>query len=380
MQKSLADLKLLTEQAGMEQEESDAAVIAAPRCQLPGVFRAQKSSGGEARLLKTMLSSACERNCNYCAFRSGRNFHRATVTPDDLAKLFFQMHSAGLLDGLFLSSGMIGGGIKTQDKIIAAAEILRKKFHYSGYIHLKLMPGSEFEQVRRTMQLANRVSINLEGPNAERLAQLAPKKQFDYELMTGIKMAHHVIASADPRSSGRFAWPSLATQLVVGPAGENDVELLSTSARLFQQYGLRRVYYSRFNPVIDTPLENAAPESPTRQLRLYQASFLLRDYHFQMEDFLYLPNGNLPLDKDPKTAWAEHNLAERPLEINTADEVQLLQVPGIGPKGARSILNARGKNPIKNTGDLRRLGINPDRALPYIQMNGNRAPRQLRLW
>lgn len=380
MEANFADLKLLTEQATFEQEEVDAARPAQSTCSIPDVFRAKKSGGGEARLLKTMLSSACERNCNYCAFRAGRNFRRATVTPDDMAKLFAQMHHAGLVDGLFLSSGMIGGGIRTQDKIIAAGEILRKKYHYRGYIHLKLMPGSEYDQIKRSMELANRISINLEAPNAERLKFLAPKKQFDLELVNTIKMADQIAKKYDSRRSGGLQWPSLATQLVVGAAGENDLEILSTSAQLLKQCGLRRVYYSRFSPVLQTPLENTAPENPLRALRLYQASFLLRDYNFSMEDFLYLPNGNLSLDIDPKKAWAEQNLAQKPVEINLADQVQLLQIPGIGPKGAQRILAERRLHPLREPGDLNKLGINSERVIPYILLNGKRPAQQLSLW
>ncbi len=122
-------------------------------------------NGKQIALLKTLLSSACERNCNYCAFRSGRDFKRVHMSPDEMAQSFIQAHRAGIVQGLFLSSGVAGSGVRTQDNLIATVEILRKKYHFTGYIHLKLMPGSQYAQVERSMQLANRVSLNLESPN-----------------------------------------------------------------------------------------------------------------------------------------------------------------------------------------------------------------------
>lgn len=377
------DFNLLSQAASFDQEEPDAgtsACTAGKLTQVPDVFKAKKSGGGESRLLKTLLTTACERNCNYCAFRAGRDFQRSSLSPDAMANTFERMHQAGLLDGLFLSSGIIRGGIPTQDKIIATAEILRRKYHYRGYIHLKLMPGAEYDQVKRSMELANRVSINLEAPNAARLAALAPKKHFDSELISTLKMVENIRQTLEAKSPYIRRWPSLATQLVVGAAGENDLEILSTCANLLTQLNLSRVYFSKFSPVQNTPLENVPAENPLRQLRLYQASFLLRDYGFEMEDFGYAENGNLPLGTDPKSFWARTNLMNAPIEINQATRVQLLKIPGIGPKGAQQILTSRIIHPIREVGDLRKLGINSARAVPYILLNGKRPQNQLSLW
>lgn len=377
------DFNLLAQAASYDQEDSDTGLpgcLAGKNTPIPEVFRAKKSGGGESRLLKTLMTTACERNCNYCAFRAGRDFQRASSTPDAMAKTFEHMHQAGLVDGIFLSSGIIRGGIPTQDKIIATAEILRRKYHYHGYIHLKLMPGSEYEQVKRSMELANRVSINLEAPNAARLAILAPKKHFDSELVTTLKMVENIRQTIESRSPFIRKWPSLATQLVVGAAGENDLEILSTCASLLTHLNLSRVYFSKFSPVRNTPLENSPAENPLRQFRLYQASFLLRDYGFDMEEFAYTEKGNLPLDTDPKTFWAQTNLINTPIEINQATRVQLLKIPGIGPKGAQQILTHRVIHPIREVGDLRKMGINSARAVPYILLNGKRPQAQLSLW
>ena len=395
IEESLAVLKNLADLSYFEQEEPAASscVLAEddpPAAQptpsrastgsIPEIFHAKKSGGGEIRLLKTVLSTACERNCNYCAFRAGRDFHRETLKPDAMAKLFTQLNQAGIAEGLFLSSGVIGGGIRTQDKIIDTAEILRLKLGYKGYLHLKIMPGAEKDQVLRAMQLANRVSINLEAPNPSRLLKLAPLKTFADELLKPLRWADEIRRTINPLSAFNLRWPSLATQFVVGSVDESDRELLQITQYLHGKLSLSRIYFSRFEPVLNTPFENLPPENPMRQVRLYQAAFLLRDYGYTLEDFQYSDSGRLPLDADPKLAWAREHLAEHPLEINTADRIQLLRIPGIGPVSVKRILKSRNRNPIKELGALRALGISLERALPFILMDGKRPDRQLRLW
>lgn len=332
------------------------------------------------RLLKTVLTTACERNCNYCAFRAGRDFRREKLIPDEMAELFNRMFEGGIAEGLFLSSGVVGGGMRTQDKILDTAEILRLKLGYKGYLHLKIMPGAEKDQVLRAMQLANRVSINLEAPNPARLVGLAPLKTFHAELLQRLRWADEIRHTMNPISAFNLRWPSLATQFVVGSVGETDLELLETSQYLHNKLSLARVYYSRFEPVRDTPFENLPPENPRRQLRLYQAGFLLRDYGFSITDFDCTPKGHLPLEMDPKLAWAQTHLQEQPLEINTADRIHLLRIPGIGPLSAKRIMKARSRRLIKEQGELRSLGVHVDRALPFILINGHKPDRQLRLW
>jgi predicted DNA-binding helix-hairpin-helix protein len=153
----------------------------------PVVSEAVMPNGRRMRMLKTLLTSACERNCYYCPFRAGRDFHRATLKPDEMANVFTSMHAAGLVQGMFLSSGIAGGGIRAQDKILDTAEILRYKKGFNGYLHLKLMPGADKAQVERAMQIADRVSINLEAPNAIRLEGLAPSKTFLDELLQPLR-------------------------------------------------------------------------------------------------------------------------------------------------------------------------------------------------
>jgi len=338
------------------------------------IHNAVMPGGKRIALLKTMLTSACERDCAYCAFRQGRDFRRATFTPDELAQLFVRLHHRSIAEGLFLSSGIAGGSPRVQDRLIATAELLRHRYGFRGYIHLKIMPGAEREQVLAAMRLANRVSVNLEAPNTERLACLAPHKVFTEELLQRLRW----IEELRQEMAGRR--PSSTTQFVVGAAGESDVELLTTTEYLHRRVGLARAYFSRFTPVSDTPLENHPPTPPAREHRLYQSSFLLRDYGFQVEELPFDTGGNLPLDSDPKLAWARSHLAHLPVEVNTADRRELLRVPGIGPKGVEQVLQARRRGRLHNLDDLRKLGVIAERAAPFILLDGRRPSHQLSLW
>lgn len=330
---------------------------------------------GKKPILKAMMTTACERNCFYCPFRAGRSkTQRVSYTPDEMAKTYDTIQRAGLVEGLFLSSGIIKGGAQTQDKIIDTAEILRKHHNYRGYIHLKIMPGAEYDQVRRAMQLADRVSINLEGATAERLAALAPKKDYWNELFPRLQWISQL-----RRAEGLRA--SVVTQFVVGAVGDTDLELLHTSDHLYNQLGLRRTYFMAFNPVSQTPFEHLAPVAHEREFRLYQASFLLRDYGWSVEDLPFLQSANLPLDVDPKLAWAKENLRDAPVEVNRAARGELMRVPGIGPKTADAILRERRRQRIRETGHLRALGMRDlQKAGPYMLLDGKLAEQQLSLF
>ena len=381
MGNSFETLRLLTSQMHLEPgEDQGCPKIPTKREDDVYLSHAVLPNGKRIKLLKSLLTSACERNCFYCPFRSGRDFRRATFKPEEMAHTFMQLHLARAVEGIFLSSGIIHGGLTTQDKLIATAEILRQKYHYRGYIHLKIMPGAEKAQIERVMQLADRVSINLEAPNTERLALLAPRKQFLDELIQPLRWVQE-IRNTQPRQKGwNGHWPSSTTQFVVGAVGENDLELLSTTAYLYDVLKLKRAYYSPFSPIKDTPLENHSPTPLIREARLYEASFLLRDYGFGLEELPFDPNGNLPFHLDPKTAWAQSNLTENPIDLNFASKQVLLRIPGIGPKTAEVILNARKVNKIRNTSELSKLGIHIKRAIPYILLDGHRPPQQAAFW
>src|SRR3989440_5906866 len=333
--------------------------------------------GGKKPLLKTMVTTACERNCHYCPFRAGRSkTKRVTFGPDELASGFDALQRAGQVEGMFLSSGIIKGSVTTQDKIIDTVEIIRDRYNYQGYIHLKIMPGAEYDQLYRAMQLADRVSVNLEGPTQERLDALAPKKDFQRELLHMLQLAEQI-----RRTHPYEKLAGTVTQFVVGAVGDTDQELLSLSNRLYRQYGLTCAYYSGFSPVIKTPFENLLATDPLREHRLYQASFLLRDYGWRVEDLPFLSDGNMELALDPKRAWAERYLREAPLEIVTARRDQLLRIPGIGPVAADAILKARRLGKLTTLTDLQKLGIRaPGQISPYILLDGHRPAMQMNLF
>jgi predicted DNA-binding helix-hairpin-helix protein len=325
-------------------------------------------------VLKAVVTTACRRDCAYCGMRAGRDTRRITFSPDELADGCYRLYRAGLVEGLFLSSGILRDGVCVQDKIIATAEILRRRFSFQGYIHLKVMPGAEYDQVVRTMQLADRVSVNLEAPTPDRLERIAPGKGFMDELLQRLRWIEEIRQGLGGRG------PSSTTQFVVGAAEESDLELLQTTHYLHQQVGLKRAYFSPFSPIPDTPLENAPPTSPERQHRLYQSSYLLRDYHFDVEELPFEQDGNLPLNQDPKLAWAREYLIWRPVELNRAGRRDLLRVPGIGPKGADRILRERRRGTLRNLEELRKIGVWAERAAPFVLLDGRRPPVQLPLF
>lgn len=343
------------------------------------VSRAQLPGGGNIRLLKTLLSSYCKHNCRYCPYRAGRDTPRAAFSPEEFARLFFSLHKSGAVDGIFLSSAVPHHPAAIQDQLIDTAAILRRKYQYRGYLHLKIMPGAEKSQVAAAMNLADRLSVNLEAPNRAALNQLAPEKRFKEDLLTPLTWIEQIRRNAEPVSSWNQRWPSTTTQFVVGAAGESDQDLLATTQHLHQETGLTRAYFSSFSPIRGTPLENQPPSPPLREFRLYQASYLLSSYGFSLDELPFSEEGNLPPDQDPKLAWAEQHLQFNPLEINQAPRSSLLRIPGIGPLGAQKILQARRQSPITNLEQLSSLGIDANRCRSYILLQGKLPPSQPKL-
>jgi len=375
-------LELLTRQMHLEPAEDYCYT-----CPLPSqgkeaiaVKTALMPNGHGIRLLKTLLSSYCEKNCVYCPFRSGRDFPRASFTPDDFAQLFHSLYQSGYVEGIFLSSSVFHGAVKTQDLLLDTAAILRKRYQFRGYLHLKIMPGAEKEQIQQAMLLADRLSVNLEAPTSDTLAILAPQKDFHSDLLNQLRWIQEIRIEKPPDHAWKGSWPSSATQFVVGAAGETDLDLLSATENLYQQTKISRAYYSSFSPIEDTPLENLSPSPPRREFRLYQASFLLRDYGFSVEDLVYNESGTLSQEIDPKLAWAEQNLLHQPLEINTASRSKLLRIPGIGPTRADRIISLRRADPIKSFSKLRKLNLITPKTSPYILINGKSPTLQLNLF
>jgi predicted DNA-binding helix-hairpin-helix protein len=224
------------------------------------------------------------------------------------------------------------------------------------------------------------VSINLEAPNKERLTKLAPNKNFFDELFQPLKWIEEIRRTQPAYKGWNGRWPSTVTQFVAGGSDESDLELLTTTDWLTKNVRLTRAYYSAFYPIRDTPMENKDAVDPVREHRLYQASFLLRDYGFDLEEMPFAQNGNLPLGTDPKLAWAQQNLKAKPLEINKAERRELLRVPGIGPKSADAILRARRAGKLRDLTSLKKLGIVTTRVAPFIVLDGRRVENQLTMF
>lgn len=387
-------IQLLGQMAGLDCEGTPPSfrerAVSTPRQQakrdfLAGSVVQVQRPDGPMTVLRTLQTSACEQNCYYCPFRAGRSRTvRVSFSPDELAREFDRMQRAGVVSGLFLSSGVVGGGTRAMDPMLATVELLRRKYEYLGYIHLKIMPGAEQAQVAQALRLADRVSINLEGANAKRLAALAPRKDFEGALLPAMRWVHEMIQAQGPSfdrlRTASIKTPSMTTQFVVGPAGESDRELLTTADGLYRGVKLARAYYSGFNPVFDTPLADAAPTPAVREHRLYQADWLLRFYGFAVDELPFDVEGALPSDVDPKLAWARQHLADRPVDVNRVGRQELLRVPGVGPRSADAILRARRRGCLRDLSDLRALGAIADRAAPFVLLNGKRPPHQLSFW
>ncbi len=337
------------------------------------LYPAALPNGKHIALLKVLQSNMCQNNCGYCGMRRSRNVRRCEFSPDELAAAFAQLAQRGVAEGLFLTSAVCENVVSAQARMIATVELLRSKYQFNGYIHLKLLPGCEAAAVERAVQIADRVSVNLEAPNAERLARLTADKRFEQDLMQPISWAKRFLdQDLDSKTD-------LTTQFVVGAARESDREVLTTVERLHRDFGLTRAYFSRFQPVADTPLENLPATPLVRQNRLYQSDYLLRFYGFTIQDLTFDDSGNLCSDLDPKMAWAQRHPEFFPVEINRASREELLRVPGIGPRSVARILRLRREDRFRYLEDLRAVGAVARRAAPFIMLDGRRPPQQLHL-
>lgn len=329
------------------------------------IYPTMLPNGKTLRLLKTLLSNDCIHNCYYCANRVDRPFQRLSFTVDEMVKLFLELKRRDLVDGLFLSSAVTKSPKETMENMIKVAEILREKYRFMGYIHLKVLPEASEDYVARAMELADRVSINLEAPSTIYLKKIAPEKNFD-NLLKKIEVINILYIKGIKPKLG------FTTQLVIGASGEKDKDILSTISILYEKFNLTRAYYSAFQPIPKTPLEDLPPTSTWREHRLYQADFLLRRYYFSLKDLIYDSNGNLYLEEDPKWIWAINNPEFFPVDINKATLKELLRVPGIGPISAKRIIEKRKYGLFKNIKELEALGVVIKRTIPFILINGKR--------
>ncbi|MCP4673922.1 MAG: radical SAM protein [Deltaproteobacteria bacterium] len=340
------------------------------------IYPAALPDGGTMPILKVLQSSGCEKNCAYCVERAGGTGPRIDFSPDELASLFADMAQSRQVGGLFLSSAIKKTAVTTMDRMLATVELVRFKYRFFGFIHLKIIPGAEESQILRAMELANRVSVNLESPGNECLKKIAPAKDFDRHLQGAMKFVSEHLGQEGLRCK------SQTTQFVVGASDENDGQIIDTLWHGYRKINLARGYFSAFQPAPGTPLEEKPPVPTMREHRLYQTDFLFRKYEFALDDIVLDSTSNLSLDKDPKTLYAEHHPELFPMEINDATRKLLLRVPGIGPKGADNILRLRRQSRL---GDLDALKVAAPRwriAAPYLLFNGRfrAGPVQLSLF
>jgi predicted DNA-binding helix-hairpin-helix protein len=245
-------------------------------------------------------------------------------------------------------------------------------------VHVKLLPGAQREQIVEATRLANRVSVNLEGPRDDVVRGLAAEKDLSGDLLPALRLAGRL--SREARLEGRperAAPAGTTTQFVVGARGEADREILGLVGRLEREGVLHHAHFSAFQPVAGTPMEGVAPTPFAREARLYQAEHLLRQYGFTPEELPFEGGGNLPLDRDPKTAWALAHRDRFPVEVMVAPYEVLLRVPGIGPVGAGRLLSERRRTVLRGTEDLRRLGVDAARAAFFLTLRGRRLARAL---
>jgi predicted DNA-binding helix-hairpin-helix protein len=336
------------------------------------IYPAIRPDGQRIRMLKVLQSNVCENNCAYCAFRRDRDVRRSAFRPDELAALFDDLVRHRRVEGLFLSSGICNNSVRSAERMLATVELVRRRYGFGGYIHLKVLPGSDLGSIEQSVRLASRVSVNLEAPNQRRIRALSQDKSFD-DLLRCL-----VTTDEARRKVGRPV--SLSTQFVVGASGETDQELLQTSERLYGQLGLARAYYSSFQPIADTPLEGHEASPPLREHRLYQADFLLRQYDFALEELVFDEQGNLLKEGDPKQVWAMRHPEAFPIEINQAEQRDLLRIPGIGPKSAARIMARRRQGRLRSLDHAGLRGDLARRAAPFVLLDGRRPTYQPELW
>jgi predicted DNA-binding helix-hairpin-helix protein len=247
--------------------------------------------------------------------------------------------------------------------MLDGVELLRTRYAYTGYVHVKLLPGVASTDLERAARLADRLSLNLEAPSALHLARISPERSWQSD------MIERLVWARDWMRAGRL--PSgLATQFVVGAAGEHDTDLLGTGSWLYRELGLRRVYFGAFRPVVGTPLEGAERTTHARVLRLQQADWMLRQYGFAHAELPFADAGDLPLHLDPKLAWAIAHPERFPIELNTAGANALLRVPGIGQISVERILRLRRIHPFRDLSHLKSLGTQAAKARDFVTLDG----------
>lgn len=344
-------------------------------CISAGICHSFAGDGRCISLLKILQTNECIYDCKYCQNRCSNDVPRATFTPEEVCTLTMEFYRRNYIEGLFLSSGIIRNPTFTMELIYRTIWLLRNKYHFNGYIHVKAIPGAAPELIERTGFLVDRMSVNLELPTAEGLRTLAPNKHRKTiltpmrQIQTGIQANKNDLVLY--RNAPKFVGGGQSTQMIIGATPENDFQIVNVAEGLYQKFGLKRVFYSAFVNVTGDKSLPALPGGPPllREHRLYQADWLLRFYGFRAEELLDEKHPFFNVMLDPKEDWAIRHLEYFPVEINRAPIETLLRVPGIGVNSAKRIVAAR-KSTNLTFSDLKKIGVVLKRALYFITCNG----------
>jgi putative DNA modification/repair radical SAM protein len=336
-----------------------------------GICHAYAPDGRCISLLKILLTNSCIFDCAYCINRKSSNVRRARFTAQEVVQLTLAFYKRNYIEGLFLSSGIIKSSNYTMEQLVEVARSLREEYDFRGYIHLKTIPDADPELVRQAGLHADRVSINVELPTVRGLSELAPEKSaVRIEGAMG-EMKSSIVEARDSskrfKSAPKFAPAGQSTQMIVGADSANDADIVGRASQLYDRFGLRRVYYSAFSPIPDASAVLPLKRPPLmREHRLYQSDWLMRFYGFLPNEVVAATDeGMLPLDIDPKLAWALKFRGDFPVDINRAPRDALLRVPGLGTKAVKRILQSRRWRALR-LDDVARLTQSLAKVRPFI--------------
>ena len=337
-----------------------------------GICHAYAPDGRCISLLKILLTNSCIFDCAYCINRKSSNVRRARFTAEEVVELTLAFYKRNYIEGLFLSSGIIRSSNYTMEQIVEVARSLREDHDFRGYIHLKTIPDADPELVRSAGLYADRVSINVELPTEPGLAKLAPEKNAAQIAGAMRDMKESIVEASDAsnrfRSAPKFAPAGQSTQMIVGADCATDSEIVGKASNLYTRYGLRRVYYSAFSPIPDASTVLPLSRPPLmREHRIYQADWLMRFYGFAPTEVQGAADekGMLPLDIDPKLAWALKFRESFPVDVNRAPKELLWRVPGLGIKAVDRILSSRKWRKLR-LDDVARLTLSIAKVRPFI--------------
>ena len=340
-----------------------------------GICHSFSSDGRCISLLKILMTNYCIYDCKYCKNRVSNDIPRTAFTPEEIAKLTMDFYRRNYIEGLFLSSGIIGNPDYTMELMYQAIFLLRNKYHFYGYIHVKGIPGADPRLIERIGYLVDRMSVNLELPTADALRELAPNKHRKNILKPMRQIQNGINENKNDlivyKHTPKFVSGGQSTQMIIGATPESDYQIVQVAESLYQKFQLKRVFYSAFvnvNEDKSLPALNSGPPL-LREHRLYQADFLLRFYGFEAKELLSEKHPNFNVFLDPKADWALQHLELFPVEINKISYDMLLRVPGIGVKSAQRIVRAR-RNGNLDFEHLKKIGVVLKRALYFITCNG----------